>query len=460
MNGFARLRRREFARLDAADQAYLDYTGTALHPRSLVEAHLRLLDGGVLGNPHSENPASQASTALVERARERVLEFFRADPAEYDVCFTANASAAIKLVGESYRFGPHRPLVVTADNHNSVNGLRCYAAAAGADVRVVPLDGALRADGPDETLGRASGGLFAYPAQSNFSGVKHPLAWVETARHMGYDVLLDAAAFVPTCTLRLDRVRPDFVAVSFYKMFGYPTGVGALILRRDALARLRRPWFAGGTVAFVSVQHRMHQLLDGAEGFEDGTPNFLSIAAVPLGLRVLERIGMERIEQRTAALTRALIDRLDALRHADGSPVVVRYGPAGLDERGGTVAFNVRAANGATLSFASVVASAAAAGVSVRGGCFCNPGAAEAALGLDDDRTGDCLRRVETDFSIERFSECLGGAAVGAVRASVGIPTVTRDIDRLVDAVAAAAGCGVEPGRLARSSRPRASSPA
>jgi selenocysteine lyase/cysteine desulfurase len=31
-------------------------------------------------------------------------------------------------------------------------------------------------------------------------------------------------------------VRPEFVALSFYKMFGYPTGIGALIARRDALA--------------------------------------------------------------------------------------------------------------------------------------------------------------------------------------------------------------------------------
>jgi selenocysteine lyase/cysteine desulfurase len=179
MNAFAQLRRREFGRLDAADQAYLDFTGSALHARSHVAAHLRLLDAGVLGNPHSENPASLASTALIERARERVLEFFHADPAEYEVCFTANASAAIKLVGESYAFAPDRPLVLVADNHNSVNGLRCFAAAAGAQLRTVPLDDELRAAAPEPHLAQATGGLFAYPAQSNFSGVRHPLAGVE-----------------------------------------------------------------------------------------------------------------------------------------------------------------------------------------------------------------------------------------------------------------------------------------
>jgi DNA-directed RNA polymerase specialized sigma24 family protein len=59
-------------------------------------------------------------------------------------------------------------------------------------------------------LGRGHGsrpGLFAYPAQSNFSGVQHPLSWVCQAQGAGYDVLLDAAAFVPANRLDLAAVR-------------------------------------------------------------------------------------------------------------------------------------------------------------------------------------------------------------------------------------------------------------
>ena len=90
--------------------------------------------------------------------------------------------------------------------------------------------------------------LFAYPAQSNFTGVQHPLAWIERAQANGWDVLLDAAAYVPTNHLDLGRWRPDFCVMSFYKIFGYPTGIGCLLARKTALAKLRRPWFAGGTI--------------------------------------------------------------------------------------------------------------------------------------------------------------------------------------------------------------------
>ena len=46
-----------------------------------------------------------------------------------------------------------------------------------------------------------------------------------------WKVLLDAAAFVPTQPLDLRQYPADFVTISFYKIFGYPTGLGALLVR-------------------------------------------------------------------------------------------------------------------------------------------------------------------------------------------------------------------------------------
>src|SRR5213075_2996322 len=116
----------------------------------------------------------------------------------------------------------------------------------------------MRVDEADLARGLATarpGGnnLFAYPAQSNFSGVQHPLEWIAQAQAKGWDVLLDAAAFTATNRLDLSRWKPDFVVQSFYKLFGYPTGVGCLLARKTALAKLRRPWFSGGTITLSSV---------------------------------------------------------------------------------------------------------------------------------------------------------------------------------------------------------------
>jgi Selenocysteine lyase len=443
---FTALRALEFSRLDAEAHAYLDYTGSALYPESLVSTHAEMLRASVLGNPHAESPASLASSALIAEAKAHLLRFLDADPAEYDVCFTANASGAIAHVASSFAFGPAAPFVLTTDNHNSVNGIREYARRAGAPVHYLPLDAELRLDAPEcrlAELPRLCGarGLFAYPAQSNFSGVKHPLSLVRYAQARGYRVLLDAAAFLPTARLSLRAVPADFVALSFYKMFGYPTGLGALVARRRALAELQRPWFAGGTVEWVSVQHGLHQLRAGAEGFEDGTADFIGIGAVPRGLSFLEALGMGHVERHVSRLARELIHALLALRHPSGAPLVRVYGPTDAVDRGATVAFNVLDADGAPVPYASVEDRARAVRVSVRGGCFCNPGASEAAFGFPPERTARCLASTSAGgWSIPDFAECMRGYAVGALRASFGIPSNDGDLRRLVAVVETFAG--------------------
>jgi hypothetical protein len=101
---FEELRAKEFSRLDESGYVYLDYTGSALYAASHIRDHENFLEHHVLGNPHSENPASAAATRIVEDTRRDVLDFFGADPEDYTAIFTANASAALKLVGESYPF--------------------------------------------------------------------------------------------------------------------------------------------------------------------------------------------------------------------------------------------------------------------------------------------------------------------------------------------------------------------
>jgi selenocysteine lyase/cysteine desulfurase len=433
---FADLRRQEFARLDAQGIAYLDYGGAALYADSQIAAHAVRLRSLVLGNPHSENGSSLASTAIMNRVRRRVLRFFDAGD-DYIVCFTANASAAIKLVAEAYPFGPDAPLLLTADNHNSVNGIREYARRAGAPVEYLPLTSDLRLDEPEPRLAMANrrAPLFALPAQSNFSGLQHPLSLIDTAHAAGCRVLLDAAAFVPTHPLSLRGHQADFVAISFYKMFGYPTGVGALIARRDALATLRRPWFAGGTVDYASVQLERHQLRPLHEAFEDGTPNFLDLAAIEDGLSFIEGVGMGRIAAHTSDLVRMLIDGLLSLHHAAGEPLARVYGSARA--RGAAVAFNVLDRDGRAVPFGLVEHRANRAGVHLRGGCFCNPGAAEAAFSFDGAQMTRCLDALGRDFSIPRLHRCIGpDVAVGAVRASIGLANDRRDVERCLDVVA------------------------
>lgn len=140
-DAFAGLRARDFGYLDEGGHTYLDHTGAGLPPRSLVTGSAERITGGLFGNPHSESPASRASGVLLAEARRAVLRHFGADPAEYAVIFTPNATGALRLVGEAYPFARGSRLVMSLDNHNSVNGLREYARARGAATAYVPVSG-------------------------------------------------------------------------------------------------------------------------------------------------------------------------------------------------------------------------------------------------------------------------------------------------------------------------------
>lgn len=57
----------------------------------------------------------------------------------------------------------------------------------------------------------------------------YPRRWVRAVQAQStparrWKVLLDAAAFLPSHPLNLTETPADFVAMSFYKLFGYPTG--------------------------------------------------------------------------------------------------------------------------------------------------------------------------------------------------------------------------------------------
>ncbi|MBI1793125.1 MAG: aminotransferase class V-fold PLP-dependent enzyme [Chloroflexi bacterium] len=430
------LRATEYARLDVGGHIYFDYTGGGLYAETQVRRHHKLLSEHVFGNPHSSNPSSIAATQLVEHAREYVLKFFNANPAEYDVIFTGNASGALKLVGESYPFAKGGHYLLTFDNHNSVNGIREFAHARGAEVTYIPVvlpDMRVDASSLDGYFARAQKGganLFAYPAQSNFSSVQHPLDWIEKAHAAGWDVLLDAAAFAPTNQLDLSKFKPDYVPLSFYKMFGYPTGIGALIARREALAKLHRPWFAGGTITVVSVQGDKFYMADGHTAFEDGTPDYLNIPAVEIGLKHIESIGYDVIHERVISLTGWLLDNLTQMKHSTSGPLVRIYGPTNTEARGGAVTVNFFDKDGKAIDHRFIESEANKVNISLRTGCFCNPGAGEIALGLSRVELDVCFSQPghEQRLSVDDFRLCINGKSSGAVRISVGMVTNFNDV--------------------------------
>jgi selenocysteine lyase/cysteine desulfurase len=436
------LRAADYARLDRLGHTYLDYTGGGLYAESQIRRHQELLRELVLGNPHSQNPTSIASAELAKEARDAVRRFFNAPAHEFEIVFTANASAALKLVGESYPFAPGGVFLLSYDNHNSVNGIREFASGKGAATTYIPVrEEDLRLDERQvHTALRGAGSgaarLFAYPAQSNFSGAQHPLEWVAEARELGWDVILDCAAYAPTNRLDAAAIGADFIPISFYKIFGYPTGSGCLIARREALAKLHRPWFAGGTITLASVQQEdWYHLVPGATGFEDGTIDYLGLPAVTIGIEHVESVGIQVIHERVRALAGWLLEELQGLRHSDGSPLVQVFGPRDVERRGATIALYFIDPGGRPYDVYDVEAAAARQRISVRSGCFCNPGDGEVAHHISRDDMERCFTDPSAAITLmqcQRTIEDRTGKVPNTIRVSLGLVSDFADVHRFM----------------------------
>lgn len=196
----------------------------------------------------------------------RILKHFYTDATEYTVIFTSGTTASLKLIAESFLYHNENEtqtgsFVYLLDNHTSVLGMREYATNIEYFTQNEIAEALLQ--NFNKQSNNNTNSLFVYPAQSNFSGTKYPLWWIKRIQDgalngaktdlnsKNWFVLLDAPCLLYNDVLDLSRFKPDFVTVSFYKMFGYPSGVGALLVRNSSGWVLRKKYFGGGTVSMA-----------------------------------------------------------------------------------------------------------------------------------------------------------------------------------------------------------------
>lgn len=448
---------------DWLEITYLDHAGTTPYPRSLVEDFATEMNSNLFGNPHSNSPSSVLSTDVIESTRLQALTFFKADPEHFDLIFVANATAAIKLVMDCVSDHSQRAASwyrYHAESHTSLVGVRetaggsygCFKSDKEVDDWIhsrhsQEFQKHIVQDPPTEGMG-----LFAYPAQSNMNGRRLPLTWSggirssNTPRNQIF-TLLDAAAYVATAQLDLRDPdnAPDFVALSFYKTFGFPD-LGALIVRKASGHVLsERRYFGGGTVDMVingtnneantdawhaKKSTSLHEML------EDGTPASHSILALKLALKAHQRLfgSMENVSKHTCNLITILHEDMSRLVHANGlllcklyesSPS--KYGTS--KDQGPTIAFNVRNSKGEWIGKSDFERLAILNNIHLRTGGVCNPGGIASALEMSPKEM-----RHNFDEGLRCGNELdeIGGKPTGIVRVSFGAMSDMKDIEKFM----------------------------
>jgi molybdenum cofactor sulfurtransferase len=431
------------------ETTYLDHAGTTPYAKSMIEAYSRDLSSNLFGNPHSISMSSQTSTQRTDDIRLRVLRFFNADPDEFDLVFVANATAGIKLVADSLRDFDHRGFWYGyhIDAHTSLIGVRELAEMG---YRCFQSDDEMETGISDLAASQSKiPRLIAYPAQSNMNGRRLPIRWCEQIRSAANEsggnvfTLLDAASLVSTAPLELGPASsaPDFTALSFYKIFGFPD-LGALIVRKSAARAFeRRRYFGGGTVDMViatGAQWHAKKETSIHERLEDGTLPFHSIIALDAALDTHTRLygSMANISAHTRFLAKRVYDRLSSLTHFNDMPVCQIYQASSTfgntDTQGPIIAFNLRNSQGDFVPKTEVEKLATVQNLQLRSGSVCNPGGTASTLGW----TGPELRRhYSTGLRCGDSHDVIGGRPTGILRVSLGAMTNMKDIDSLINFV-------------------------
>ncbi|KAF3255300.1 hypothetical protein TWF192_002658 [Orbilia oligospora] len=290
-------------------------------------------------------------------------------------------------------------------------------------------------------------GLMAYPAQSNMTGQRYPLSWAGTLRQNkpGWYTLLDAAGLVTTSPLDLSDVSaaPDFVALSFYKMFGYPD-LGGLIVRKASSSLLKnRKYFGGGTVSFVvnpfehpsnNSPQAIRKSGDPHEYLEDGTVPFHSIIALDHAISDHRRLynDFRRISQHTQALGTLVYESLKARQHVNGTYIADIYTdkhPSNPSIQGATFAFNLRKSDGSFVGFNDVLKLASVRDIHLRTGGLCNPGGVMKWMDLSEQEMRKNFadgKRCGDEWDL------MNGKPTGAVRISLGAMSTLDDVARFL----------------------------
>lgn len=438
-----KLIRSEFKRVK--EQTYLDHAGATLYSEKQIEAVCNDYKGNLFANPHARSTISKETDDAIDLIRYKILNHFNTDSNNYTVIFTSGTTAALKIIGESFHYNDGE-FVYTEDNHTSVLGMREFA----NNHRVISFNESKDLLNKEDNQINCKfqnvkcNSLFVYPAQCNFSGFKYPLDWINKIKNgaLGADAnwycMLDAASYASTNFLDLQKYTPDFICVSFYKMFGYPTGLGALLVKNQSSNVLNKKYFGGGTVYLAlsdqNVVIRRKQL---NESFEDGTLNFLSILSLKHGFDTIQRLNlnMDLISLHTFALAKYVYSSLETFQHNNSKPACVLYHDGNYDDaskQGAIVNFNVLRPDGSYVGYSEVMHIANLNKVYLRTGCFCNPGACKRHLQLTSE---DVKYFYSQGHVCGDQNDLIDNRPTGSIRISFGYMSTVDDANAILDMI-------------------------
>jgi cysteine desulfurase len=250
---------------------YLDHNATTpVHPE-VKKVMIGLMDKAP--NPSSVHKNGRAAKAIIENAREQIMNLAHANSTEYQLIYTSCGTEANNLIINNFK---DADVFISGIEHLSIFGFKDYLSS----IKVIKVDrnGILDLHDLEDNLknSKCDKKLVSVMLANNEAGVIQPLDLiVEVAKKYGALVHSDLAQVLGKISVNITELELDFATISAHK-FGGPMGAGALIA---GLAHHIKPMIIGGG------QER---------GARAGTENLLAIA----GFGKAAEVAKEELESR------------------------------------------------------------------------------------------------------------------------------------------------------------------
>lgn len=371
---------------------------------------------GSIGRGYSQK--SNHSTDIYNSVRDKVLQFFTADPELY-TCFYVNSTTDGLNKLASALVESKNDIVLTTRIEHHANDLswreRCKVIYAEVDEK-----GRVIYDDIEKLLKTNKVKIVSISAASNVTGYVNDVHRVAKMAHKyGAKIVVDGAQIVAHRKFNmmgdLDDKNDDidFIAFSAHKMYS-PYGGGAVVGLTEELNKHMPEFYGGGTITVVGDNWQYYKTAPAA--YEAGSPNYPGVVGLGKAIDVLSTIGMDKIQAHEKVLNRKLIDGLKKL------PNVIIYGDyENIDDRVGVITFNFSDIN--TMLLAQQLSKLG--GVATRRGAFCAHPYVWRLMGISDEKA-------------KSFANCTDANTAGMVRVSFGIYNTEDEIDKLLEIMPAA----------------------
>lgn len=372
---------------------YLDSACTSLKPEQVIEAeasYYRELGACAGRSAHS---LGRMTNEKLDAARGKVARFVGAEPE--GLVWTRNTTEGLNLVAASSDFSKRKKVVTTVMEHHSAllpfmrlrDRRMCELVVLGCD-----RSGQVGIGRWQDAIDRNTA-LVVTHSWDNTTGTGQDVRKIcDIAHANGAMVCVDGAQGVPHHRTDMRKDGYDFLCFSGHKMLG-PTGIGALVMRKELVGKTAQFMLGGGTVKTVKLD-RAEPMPDNSR-FEAGVQNYAGIIGLAAACDYLKAIGMENVEAHERMLAREMRTQLEAA----GAEI---YGPSGQPAAHGALySFNFR--GGKPHDVALMLDKL---NIAVRSGFFCAQPGIEA-LGAKDGAVRASGYVYNTVDELKRFGEAL-----------------------------------------------------